>query len=173
MIYVLLYLLAIVIANLTAAAFGPIATIPNAFLFIGLDLTARDRLHDSWQHHHLPAKMGALIITGSALTIALNVGAWRIAAASATAFAITATVDTLTYALLHNQPPRIKVNASNTISATVDSILFPLLAFGTFMPWITLAQLAAKITGGFLWSLVIFGDRNRRRRHRQGLQNDD
>lgn len=47
MLYVIMYLVAIVLANLTVAAFGPRMVIVNAFLFIGLDLTARDRLHDA------------------------------------------------------------------------------------------------------------------------------
>ena len=51
--YQLAYLTAIILANLTTAHFGKLATIPNAFFFIGLDLTARDRLHDAWRHRHL------------------------------------------------------------------------------------------------------------------------
>ena len=40
-----LYLVAIIAANLLVAKFGPAISIVNAFLFIGLDLTARDKLH--------------------------------------------------------------------------------------------------------------------------------
>ena len=46
--YVVLYLFAIVAANLLVARFGPSVTIINAFLFIGLDLTTRDGLHEAW-----------------------------------------------------------------------------------------------------------------------------
>ena len=44
---IILYLSAIVAANLLAARYGPWATVLWAFLFIGLDLTTRDRLHTS------------------------------------------------------------------------------------------------------------------------------
>ena len=45
---VLMYLAAIVAANLTVSAFGPTWSIVNALLFVGLDLTTRDKLHDAW-----------------------------------------------------------------------------------------------------------------------------
>ena len=46
-----LYLAAIVLANLSVAHFGPASTPYNAFLFIGLNLATRDRLHDLWGKH--------------------------------------------------------------------------------------------------------------------------
>jgi len=49
MILVSLYLVAIVAANLSVAYFGASASIFNAFLFIGLDLTTRDLLHEQWR----------------------------------------------------------------------------------------------------------------------------
>ena len=39
--------------------------------------------------------------------------------------------------------------------AARDSIVFPTLAFGLFMPEIVLGQFVAKFVGGFLWSLVL------------------
>ena len=43
-----MYLTAIVMANLLTVKFGPKISILNAFLFIGLDLTSRDKLHELW-----------------------------------------------------------------------------------------------------------------------------
>ena len=43
MLYVILYLSAIILANLSSNYFGANASIINAFLFIGLDLTSRDK----------------------------------------------------------------------------------------------------------------------------------
>ena len=63
--YVALYLVAIVLANLSVAAFGPSVVVFNAFLFIGLDLTARDQLHEAWRNDNLLPKMAALIATSS------------------------------------------------------------------------------------------------------------
>ena len=154
MIYVILYLVAIVLANLTVAAFGPQMVIINAFLFIGLDLTARDRLHDAWRGNHLLPKMAALIAAGSILSWLLNRDAAQIALASFAAFAAAASVDTLIYHLLGRYPRWMRINGSNIPSAFVDSLIFPTLAFGAFLWPIVLGQFLAKTLGGFIWSLV-------------------
>lgn len=154
MLYVILYLVAIVLANLTVAAFGPSVTILNAFLFIGLDLTARDQLHEAWRGNNLFLKMATLIAAGSVLSWVLNRDAGPIALASFVAFAAAATVDAIVYHLLGNLPRWLRVNGSNVPSAAVDSIVFPTLAFGGFLWGITLGQFAAKVLGGFLWSLL-------------------
>jgi hypothetical protein len=49
----------------------------------------------------------------------------------------------------------IRANGSNVAGSAVDSIVFPTLAFGAFMPEIVLGQFVAKFVGGFLWSLVL------------------
>lgn len=154
MIYVILYLVAIVLANLTVAAFGPGMVIVNAFLFIGLDLTARDHLHDAWRGNKLLPKMTALIAAGSILSWLLNRDAGQIALASFVAFATAATVDALVYHLLGKYPRWLRINGSNIPSALVDSLVFPTLAFGAFLPLIVLGQFIAKVLGGFAWSLV-------------------
>lgn len=154
MVYVILYLIAIVLANLTVAAFGPSMVIVNAFLFIGLDLTARDHLHDAWRDNKLLPKMTALIAAGSILSWLLNRDAGQIALASFVAFAAAATVDALVYHLLGKYPRWLRINGSNVPSAFVDSLVFPTLAFGTFLPLIVLGQFIAKVLGGFAWSLV-------------------
>src|SRR5690349_14489580 len=127
-----LYLAAIVLANLSVAAFGPGVTIVNAFLFIAFDLTTRDALHERWQGRNLWAKMLALITAGSVLSYALNANAGPIALASFVAFLAAGLVDTVMYAALGNQTRLVKMNGSNVVSAAVDSIIFPLLAFPVF-----------------------------------------
>ena len=153
--YVALYLLAIVLANLTVAMFGPGMTIVNAFLFIGLDLTARDRLHDTWRGNRLVPKMMALIAAGSLLSWLLNHNAGQIALASFVAFAVAASVDALVYHLLGSYPRWMRINGSNIPSALVDSLLFPTLAFGAFLWPVVMGQFLAKTVGGFVWSLVL------------------
>lgn len=152
---IVLYLAAIVAANLTVAWFGPSVTIINAFLFIGLDLTARDRLHDAWRGSGLAWKMGLLIAAGGLLSYLLNRDAGPIAVASTVAFATAASVDAIVYHLLRARPFLIRANASNIPAAATDSLVFPTLAFGGFLPWITLGQFAAKVAGGFIWSLIL------------------
>ncbi len=154
MIYIILYLVAIVIANLTVAAFGPSMIIVNAFLFIGLDLTARDHLHDAWRGNRLLPKMVALIAAGSLLSWVLNRNAGPIALASFVAFASAASVDAIAYQLLGKYPRWLRINGSNVPSALVDSIIFPTLAFGSFLWPLVLGQFLAKTLGGFVWSLI-------------------
>lgn len=167
MIYVVLYLGAIVLANLIVTAFGPASAIVVAFLFIGLDLTARDHLHDAWRGEGLLWKMGALIAAGSLLSWLLNRNAGPVAVASFVAFASAATVDAIVYHLLRRYPRWLRINGSNVPSAAVDSVVFPVLAFGGF-PWaVILGQFLAKTLGGFLWSLVL------RRLDRQPLMATD
>ena len=153
--YVLMYLAAIVAANLTVAMWGPGMTIVNAFLFIGLDLTARDKLHDAWHGRMLWPKMALLIATGSLLSWALNRDAGQIALASFVAFALAGAADTATYHLLRHRAWWQRVNGSNMVSAAVDSIVFPTIAFGSFLPVIVFGQFAAKMVGGAAWSLAI------------------
>ena len=153
MLYVIMYLTAVVLANLTVAAFGPKMVIINAFLFIGLDLTARDRLHDTWKGNHLVLKMTGLIAAGSLLSWFLNRDAAQIAIASFVAFAAAAIVDAVVYHFLGKYPRWLRINGSNVPSALVDSIIFPTLAFGSFLWPIVLGQFLAKTLGGFVWSL--------------------
>lgn len=150
------YLIAIVIANLLVAKFGPSITILNAFLFIGLDITARDKLHEQWSRRGLVWKMGALIATGSALSALLNWQARNIAVASFAAFAAAALVDALVYHLLRDNSRFVRVNGSNVPSALVDSAVFPVLAFGfpLLIP-VMAGQFAAKVLGGLAWLVII------------------
>jgi hypothetical protein len=154
MYYVILYLVAIILANLSVAQFGPSVTIINAFLFIGLDLTARDQLHEAWRGNQLLPKMAALIAAGSLLSWLLNRNAGPIALASFAAFAAAAVVDALVYHQLGRYPRLLRINGSNIPSAAVDSLVFPTLAFGSFLWTIVLGQFLAKTLGGFVWSLL-------------------
>lgn len=151
-----MYLAAIVAANLLVAAFGPTVAVVNAFVLISLDLTSRDALHEAWRGRHLAWKMAALIAAGSLLSYALNRSAGPIALASFVAFAVSAGLDSLAYALLHERAYLIKVNGSNIVSAAADSLIFPALAFGLPLLWpIVLGQFVAKVIGGALWAYVL------------------
>lgn len=163
MILITLYLVAIVAANLLVAKFGVAVVVINAFVFIGLDLTTRDVLHEYWQHKHLWRNMALLIATGSLLSALLNWQATPIAVASFIAFAAAGLADTVTYTLLGDKSRLLKINGSNVVSAAVDSILFPLLAFGLpLLVPLVLGQFAAKVLGGFAWSLVLQAVRKQR-----------
>ncbi len=160
MLYILMYVASIVLANLTVAMFGPSMTIVNAFLFIGLDLVARDKLHDTWRDNNLWLKMAALIATGSVISWLLNRDAGQIALASFVAFLLAGIADTVSYHLLRNRAWWQRVNGSNVVSAAVDSIVFPTLAFGALLPAIVIGQFAAKVAGGAMWSIIVSGQRS-------------
>lgn len=144
------YCVAMTLANLSVATFGPAVTPINAFVLIGLDLALRDWLHvrlKVWQ-------MGALIAFTGLLTYALNTAAGQIAVASAVAFTAAALVDWAAFARLRGSW-LFRANGSNVAGAAVDSLLFPTIAFGALMPHIVLAQFVTKVAGGAVWSLAL------------------
>jgi hypothetical protein len=154
------YLAAIVAANLSVAEWGPEAAVYNAFLFIGLDLTSRDRLHDLWRGH-LVRNMATLIAAGSALSYAF--GLWlgegpdvgRVAVASAVAFGSAAAADAVAYHLLRERPWYERVNQSNLVGAAVDSLVFVALWPFGFDFTLAFTLFAAKVAGGVVWSFVL------------------
>ena len=151
---VALYLGAIVAANLTIAHFGPVAAPLVGFVFIGLNLATRDRLHDLWGHR-VVQNMGLLIAAGGLLSYALNAGAGRVALASVLAFALSESADALLYHARRHRPYLERSNTSNLLGAAVDSVAFPVLAFGGFPLAILAMQFFAKVLGGLVWSLVL------------------
>lgn len=154
------YLAAIVAANLSVSHWGPSAAIYNAFLFIGLDLSTRDKLHDLWRGR-LVRNMALLIAAGSVLSY--FAGLWigsgpfvgRIALASAVAFATAATADALVYHLLREKTWYERANQSNLAGAAVDSLVFVALWPFGFNFTLAFTLFAAKVAGGVVWSFVL------------------
>lgn len=155
MIAVIVYFLAIVGANLSIAYFGAWVSPINSFLFIGLDLSLRDYLHQKWQEKNLMTKMTLLIVGAGVVSYFLNPASGQIAIASVIAFVASGFVNTFFYKLLSNKSFLKKSNYSNIPAAAVDSLLFPAIAFGSFLPVIVLFQFLAKVSGGFVWALVM------------------
>jgi hypothetical protein len=146
-----IYIAAMVTANLLVWWLGPWFSPINAFVLIGLDLTMRDVMHERLTR----VQLAAVVIVGGFLTWALNPAARMIAIASASAFILAALADWFTYSLLQGKPWLVRANGSNVVGAAVDSIIFPTLAFGVFLPAIIALQFAAKVAGGAIWSLVM------------------
>lgn len=149
------YITALVVANLLVATFGASFSIINAFVFIGLDLALRDKLHDQWQGQNLVYKMGGLIVAASAISYVLNPATGQIAIASMVAFAVAMAADATVYQWLRQKTWFVRANGSNAAGALTDSLIFPTIAFGALMPMIVLGQFAAKLFGGFVWSLLL------------------
>ena len=147
---IVIYAVAMTLANLSVAAFGPAISPVNAFVLIGLDLALRD-----WLHVRLRAwQMLALIVAAGALTYLMNPAAGKIAVASSAAFTAAALVDWMTFARLRGSW-LMRANGSNLAGAAVDSLIFPTLAFGALMPHIVALQFMAKVAGGALWAWVL------------------
>ena len=143
------YAVAMTLANLLVATFGPSISPINAFFFIGLDLTLRDWLHvrlKTWQ-------MGGLIVGTGALTYLLNPAAGMIAVASAVSFLMAALVDWAVFVKTTGSWIK-RANLSNTAGSAVDSVLFPTIAFGVLMTVIVVLQFLAKVAGGAFWSFI-------------------
>ena len=156
MLAVLTYVAAIVAANLSVATFGPWVSPINSFILIGLDLALRDHLHDRWRGARLWPRMLALIAVAGLVSFLLNPAAGRIAVASMVAFCAAGLVDAVAYHIMRSRPYLQRSNASNAAGAMTDSLIFPALAFGAWMPAVVALQFAAKVAGGALWAWLLW-----------------
>jgi hypothetical protein len=150
-----IFVLAIVLANISTAYFGPKAIPVNAFLLIGLDLSLRDKLHDRWDGNRLWLKMFTMISLGGYLSFLTCRDSEVIAVASCVAFTASSFGDAITYHIFRTAPYAYRVNISNAVGAAVDSALFPLLAFGSYAPGVVVGQFVAKTLGGGVWSMIL------------------
>lgn len=143
------YIASVTLANLIVHTFGP-WTIPiNAFFLIGLDLTLRNVL--SFRTSKL--QMMVLIIAAGIVTYVANPSAERIAIASSVSFVCAAIVDWTVFSMV--RAGWIRKNATGSMAgAVIDSMLFPTLAFGSFLPMIVVTQVIAKTSGAVIWSLI-------------------
>lgn len=147
---IVIYAGAMTAANLSVAHFGPASIPVNAFVLIGLDLTLRDWLQVKLK----PWQLLALIAASGVITYALNADAGRFAVASAAAFTVAALVDWAVFVRIPG-PWFARSNGSNVAGALVDSLVFPLLAFGGIDPVLVAKMFAAKVSGGFVWSALL------------------
>lgn len=154
-IYCVIYISAICLANFLVSAFGPAVTPVNAFLLIGLDFVIRDKLHEKIGM----LKMIFLISVAGIISFSANPSTDMIAIASVSAFSLAALTDASVYQCLIKKRWMVKSNVSNVASSAVDSIVFPIIAFGSFMPWVVIAQFVAKAFGGAIWAWVLRGSK--------------
>lgn len=149
-ILISIYAIAMTLANLSIAAFGPWVSPINAFVFIGLDLVLRDVLHERLKHW----QMGGLIAVTGLLTYVMNPSAGMIAIASAVSFTAAAVIDWGVF-LKATGTWFARSTKSNIAGAAVDSLVFPTVAFGVLMPQIVALQFFAKVAGGVVWGYLL------------------
>ena len=148
-----LYLGTIVAANVLVAKVGPAAIGPVSFVLIGADMVIRDMLHQKWQQG-LGRRLALLVLAGSALS-ALFADTQTVALASGVAFAVAFTVDAILYQLLLRTSWLERSMRSNAVSAFFDSVLFPTIAFGQFMPALIMLNYVYKVCGSLFWAVAV------------------
>ncbi|MDM1328926.1 VUT family protein [Acinetobacter indicus] len=144
------YVLVIVIANLSTTYFGLWITPLNAFFLIGAELVLRDVMHESLSK----MKMLSIVILAGIISFLINSESKNIAIASFLAIVISCFVDYYVYSKTKGTWIK-RSNASNFFSGFTDSLVFPLVAFGVFNPYIFVLQWLAKFVGGFIWTLFL------------------
>lgn len=144
--FVLIYIAAICAANLSAANFGIWITPFNAFFLIGLELVLRDILH----HRLTKSQMIIVVLVAGVLSFLINADAKNIAIASFLAVVVSCLVDYVVYSRTSGSWAK-RSNTSNIASGFTDSLIFPVVAFGVFVPQVFFMQWAAKVFGGALW----------------------
>lgn len=150
------FLLAVVLANLAVAEFGQVALVFTAWVLIPLDMLVRDVLHDRWRGRQLGLRMAGLIGLGALIAVVSNPAAAGVVTASVVAFGLSMAVNAVVFEVLarHGAGRMLRMNGSNALAAVVDSIAFPMLAFGTVTFELTVAQAGSKFLGGLFWSYI-------------------
>lgn len=150
-----LALAAITMANLIIAWEGPSAAPYVALGLVALDLVLRDVLHDRTSGRQRVAVIGALIVAGSAITLALSPSAGTVALASSAAFAAALTVDAVVYQVSRFLPWLERTMRSNVAAAIVDSAVFVAIAFPGFLWGTFVVQAGMKIGGAVVFALLL------------------
>lgn len=141
MIWLALYVLSIVAANVTLAVVGMVPVgfglmAPAGVLFAGFAFTLRDLCQESL------GKWATLTAIGAGALLSLAVSDPFVAAASAAAFLVSELADFAVYTPLRARGMVRAVVASNLVGMVVDSVLFLTIAFGSvaFLPGLLVAK---------------------------------
>jgi uncharacterized PurR-regulated membrane protein YhhQ (DUF165 family) len=158
---IFLFVGAVVAANLLVYTFGPIALPFTAFVLIPFDLVARDVLHEKWAAQSRKEVYTAfllLICTAGMFTVVIHPGSGWVVAGSVAGFTGATLANTVGYDLILHYRPDVsrfwRMTISNVFGAAMDSLLFPLVAFGAVGPWIAVSQWGSKSIGGVVWALL-------------------
>ena len=137
-----LYASLFILANIMVATFGPVITPINALVLISADIVIRDKLQ--YKYGFLTSILACFI--AGAMTVVIQSGAGMIAVASMLSVVLSGVASAVSFKLKSGSFFQKAIPAS-VVAALVDSIAFPLIAFGSIMPWVTIGQFAAKTIG--------------------------
>ena len=146
----LVYVLVIVIANLSTTYFGLWITPLNAFFLIGAELVLRDVMHESLSK----IRMLSIVVIAGIISFLINADSKNIAIASFLAIVVSCLVDYYVYSKTKGTWIK-RSNNSNFFRGFTDALIFPLVAFGVFNTYVFILQWMAKFIGGFIWALIL------------------
>lgn len=152
------FLLALVAANLIVKHFGAPGLLISSFLLIPFDFVLRCVIHENYKGFKLFRLLLGLTIAAGLCTYAINHDALNVARGSVAGIVAAQIFAGAFYQLAKykNEGFFIKVNLSDLIAITFDSIAFQIVAFNLFNPSIMLGQIIIKFAGGLLWYFIIF-----------------
>jgi uncharacterized PurR-regulated membrane protein YhhQ (DUF165 family) len=138
---ILLYIIAIVIANIVTATFAPVSIgmflVPWGTFFIGATFILRDLVQNKYGRMTAYKVIGAALGISAVTSFILGDMLW-IVFASAIAFLISETTDTEIYTRL-KLPMSWKILYSGVVGGVLDSTVFVILGLSpigaNFVPW--------------------------------------
>lgn len=146
----LVFLLCITTANLLATHYGMWITLLSSFFLIGIEMTCRDFLNTRIKKH----QMILVVFVAGLLSYTINMSSINIALASSIAITVSCLLD---YYVFNNVKGSWfkRSNVSNIISATVDSFIFTLIAFGGFYSLLLIGHISLKLLGGLCFTVLV------------------
>jgi uncharacterized PurR-regulated membrane protein YhhQ (DUF165 family) len=141
MVMVILYLLAILLANVITASNDPILwgklIIPAGSFLIGATFILRDLVQNTVGRRNTYLAIGAALLLSAVMSYIMGDSLW-IVVASAAAFLVSETTDTEIYTRLR-LPMSLRVLYSGVVGGLLDSMIFVLIAFSPIgagiLPW--------------------------------------
>jgi hypothetical protein len=103
MFAILVFLVAITLANLSIYYIGPQMAVWNSLVLIGLDLSLRDRMHEKWHGHNLKRNVFLLVLSGAVITLLFNTNSLWICVGSVAAFSLALFGDSYVYEKLFHK----------------------------------------------------------------------
>lgn len=159
MIYVVLYILAVVAANLTAGIVINlfIAQFALGTIFFGAIFTLRDLIHNKLGRKYAYIAIALAFLCTLILSFMGSVP-FGILIASLVALIISESTDTEIYHKLKNKSWIFRVLASNSVSIPLDTIIFVFIAFyGVWPLALIISVIIGDIVVKFIISSIIMG----------------
>lgn len=155
-VFVLLYLTALVISNLVVKHYGAPGLYFASSVLIPFDFICRCIFHETWKGKQLVINLLILTVVSGIITIAINIEAVNIATASFFGIIAVQISAGITYQILKKTKYLYKVNISDIVAVIFDSLTFQLIAFSVINWQVTSLQMLIKIIGGLIWYIIIF-----------------